>query len=186
MLNIQKAIRLAKRAHKGQYRKYTGEPYIKHPLEVASLVTQNVFEVHENDIVAAILHDVVEDTDVTLQEILEEFGPIVAELVCGLTDVSVPEDGNRKTRKAIDRHHLAKTSAKCQMIKLCDLINNTSSIVEHDKDFAKVYLEEKSKMMKVMRPEVKQSKVYIKALIQLESCKVDLEHYYEKEKSKKV
>lgn len=186
MRTVQKAIDFAKKAHDGQYRKYTGEPYIKHPLEVASLLVQHSPEADEDAIAAAILHDVVEDTSVSLYEIKATFGLIVGNLVEELTDVSRPEDGNRKIRKEIDRQHTAKASFRGQTIKLCDMISNTSSIVEHDKEFAKTYLEEKRELLKIMSPSVKQTRLYVKALLLLESCTVDLEHWHEQKAKEKV
>jgi len=125
----------------GQIRKYTGQPYHVHPAEVASIVNQAGGT--EAQIAAAWLHDVVEDTDVTIDLIQQMFGEEVAEMVSWLTDVSVPTDGNRAERKAIDRAHTAQASLDAKMIKLADLCSNTKSIVEHDAKFAKVYLEEK-------------------------------------------
>jgi (p)ppGpp synthase/HD superfamily hydrolase len=101
-------------------------------------------------LVAAVLHDVVEDTPVELTEIKEEFGPVVATYVDGLTDVSRPEDGNRAERKALDRDHTAEQSAEVQTIKLADLIHNTASIEQHDPSFYKVYKREKIELLKVL------------------------------------
>jgi (p)ppGpp synthase/HD superfamily hydrolase len=138
----------ASRAHRGQVRKYTGEPYINHPVEVADIVRRH--NGSPEMIAAALLHDVVEDTDVTLDDIRREFGEAVANLVEDLTDVSRPDDGNRATRKAMDREHTARASAAAMVIKAADLISNTSSIVEHDPNFAKVYLKEKRALLDVM------------------------------------
>jgi (p)ppGpp synthase/HD superfamily hydrolase len=138
----------AGRAHRGQVRKYTGEPYINHPVEVADIVRRH--NGSPEMIAAALLHDVVEDTDVTLDDIRREFGEAVANLVEDLTDVSRPDDGNRATRKAMDREHTARASAAAMVIKAADLISNTSSIVEHDPNFAKVYLKEKRALLDVM------------------------------------
>jgi (p)ppGpp synthase/HD superfamily hydrolase len=101
-------------------------------------------------IAAALLHDVVEDTHVTLDQIEDRFGNEVAELVGWLTDISRPEDGNRRTRKALDRFHSADAPAEAQTIKLADLIHNTISIAEHDPNFWKVYREEKIELLKVL------------------------------------
>jgi len=125
----------------GQVRKYTGEPYHVHPAEVAWIVEQAGGT--EAQRAAAWLHDVVEDTYVSIELIAQMFGDEVAELVGWLTDVSVPTDGNRAERKAIDREHTGRASLAAKMIKLADLCSNTASIVEHDAAFAKVYLEEK-------------------------------------------
>ena len=133
----------------GQLRKYTNEPYIVHPFEVAQIVA-TVPGATEEMIAAAWLHDVVEDTGVTLDQVHLLFGANVAKLVFWLTDVSKPEDGNRAARKAIDRAHIAAAPAEAQSIKLADLISNTKSIMAHDEAFAKVYLEEKRLLLEVM------------------------------------
>lgn len=147
---VEKARVFATAAHAavGQLRKYTNEPYIVHPFEVAMTVKQ-VGGTPEM-IAAAYLHDTVEDTHVTHETIEREFGPEVAEMVFFLTDVSKPEMGNRARRKAIDREHIAKADAKVQTIKLADIIANCTSIIKYDPEFAKVYLEEKRLLLEVL------------------------------------
>jgi (p)ppGpp synthase/HD superfamily hydrolase len=132
----------------GQLRKYTNEPYIVHPAEVVSIV-QTVPHT-EAMLAAAWLHDVVEDTGVTIETVRAEFGEEVADLVSWLTDVSRPEDGNRAHRKARDREHTAAAPAEAQTVKLADLISNTRSIIAHDPKFAVTYLEEKRALLAVM------------------------------------
>jgi (p)ppGpp synthase/HD superfamily hydrolase len=143
-----KVFAIAAHAAVGQTRKYTGEPYVVHPLEVASLV-ESVGGT-EAMVAAALLHDVLEDTEVTVDLLEEQFGSKVADLVLWLTDISRPEDGNRNTRKALDRQHSAAAPAAAQTIKVADLISNTRSIVAHDPGFAKVYLEEKRLLLDVL------------------------------------
>lgn len=97
----------------------------------------------------------------------------VAELVDGMTDKSVPEDGPRAIRKMIDRARLASSSPQVQTIKLADLCSNTKSIVDHDPKFAKVYLNEKALLLNVMRDGSpwlwnKANTILIEALKQLE------------------
>ena len=148
---IEKATIFATKAHESidQRRKYTEKPYIVHPAEVASIVTSVP---HTKEMIAAAwLHDVVEDTPITLDEIYAEFGKKVGDLVEMLTDISKPEDGNRKVRKELDRQHTAKASPEGKTIKLADLISNTSSIVKHDPNFAKVYLREKRLLLEVLK-----------------------------------
>lgn len=145
---LAKAIQFAIAAHGEQKRKYTGEPYVTHPLAVMRIV-QEVPHTTEM-LVAAVLHDVIEDTPVELAEIKQEFGPVVATYVDGLTDVSKPEDGNRAFRKAMDRAHSSEQPAEVQTIKLADLIHNTASIEEHDPGFYKVYKEEKKLLLKLL------------------------------------
>jgi len=138
----------ATKAHEGQLRKYTGEPYIVHPLAVAELVKSVP---HTSAMVAAaLLHDTVEDTNVTLDDLRVWFGDVVAALVEQLTDVSKLEDGDRATRKELDRLHLAAASADAQTVKLADLLNNSESIMEHDPGFGRVYLQEKVELLKVL------------------------------------
>ena len=132
----------------GQLRKYTNEPYIVHPAEVASIVRSVPHT--EAMLAAAWLHDVVEDTGVTIETVQAEFGTEVADLVSWLTDVSRPEDGNRAHRKARDREHTAAAPAEAQTVKLADLISNTRSIMAHDPKFAVTYLEEKRALLAVM------------------------------------
>ena len=144
-----KAIQFATVAHGEQKRKYTGEPYILHPLAVAEIVSQ--VSDSDNAIIAAILHDVIEDTAVTFPEICEEFGFIVATMVDWLTDKSRPCDGNRAARKKIDREHLAKASPVIKTIKLADLIHNSESILEHDPKFSKVYMGEKRLLLEALK-----------------------------------
>src|SRR3954465_9513991 len=78
------ALRFARRVHLGQYRKQTGEQFVEHPIAVAGLLADSGDD--ETLIVAAYLHDVVEKTDVGLDEIRERFGPHVADLIDCLTE----------------------------------------------------------------------------------------------------
>lgn len=148
MNKILRAIEFATKAHEGQVRKYTGEPYVMHPIAV-SIIVANVIDDTEMQ-VAAILHDTVEDTDVTFGEITSEFGHRVFAMVRDLTDVSKPEDGNRKARKELDRIHLSTISDNSKTIKLADLIHNSSSILCADTAFSKVYMQEKRELLKVL------------------------------------
>lgn len=149
-MNLERRAQIfATEKHKNQKRKYTGDPYIIHPAAVAAQV-RNVLNHTEEQLAAAWLHDTVEDCGVTIAEITELFGSEVAYLVGWLTDVSLPSDGNRATRKAIDRRHTAQAPAAAQTIKLADLIDNSVSIIRHDEKFAKVYLREKALLLEVL------------------------------------
>jgi (p)ppGpp synthase/HD superfamily hydrolase len=143
-----KALAYATEAHKGQVRKYTGEPYIEHPKAVADIV-RGVRHTPAM-IAAAYLHDVVEDTPIPLTDIRLAFGEDVAGLVYWLTDKSRPSDGNRAARKAIDRLHIAAAPPNAQTIKLADMIDNTSSIAERDPSFWVVYRKEKLALLEVL------------------------------------
>lgn len=145
-----RALTFATHHHRavGQVRKYTGDPYIVHPIEVAMIVG-SVPHTAEM-IAAAYLHDVVEDTAATIEQVQERFGEHVASLVGWLTDVSKPDDGNRAFRKALDREHIARAPAEVQTIKLADLIDNTRTIAERDPEFWKVYRVEKMALLEVL------------------------------------
>lgn len=145
---IDAAYRFAKHWHGKQLRKYTGEPYIVHPVAVAQIVASRTQGVEM--IAAAFLHDVLEDTDATVAD-LEEFGLGfgIARLVVELTDVSEGQ-GNRAERKAIDRERLREASDWAKTIKLADLIHNSESIIEHDENFAKVFMREKADLLEVL------------------------------------
>jgi (p)ppGpp synthase/HD superfamily hydrolase len=132
-----------------QRRKYTDEPYIFHPMAVAELVRSVPHT--EEMIAAAWLHDTIEDTHVQWYQVADAFGPHVARLVAELTDISRPEDGNRAARKAMDLEHTARACPEAKTIKLADLIDNSRSIVERDPKFAIVYLEEKRRLLEVLR-----------------------------------
>lgn len=89
---VKKAVEVAKQAHEGQLRK-TGEPYIIHPLAVKKILEE--WGMDEDTIIAGILHDTVEDTDLTLDDIRQEFGEPVAFLVDGVTKLSTARTGMR-------------------------------------------------------------------------------------------
>lgn len=149
---LDQAIAFAAVAHAGQVRKFDGLPYITHPLRVMQILHANAAVVSEDQLVAAVLHDVVEDTTVTHATIERRFGGAVAALVFDLTDQfdAASGAGNRATRKTLERERLAKISPQAQDVKLADLIDNTSSIAIHDPGFARTYLREKALILEVM------------------------------------
>jgi len=146
---LHRAIEFAVQAHSGQDRKYTEVPYISHPINVM-LIVREVSD-DESMLMAAILHDVVEDTPIGIEQVQSEFGDRVGALVADLTDVSKPDDGNRAERKRIDREHTANASADAKTIKLADLIHNAESIVVCDKHFARVFMREKEALLSVLK-----------------------------------
>lgn len=147
---VLRAIEFASQAHSsiGQLRKYSGEPYIVHPIEVIDILLRfSSQEVTVEMLAAAACHDVVEDTPVTLDQVRSEFGDTVADLVDWLTDVSRPENGNRKVRKAIDLAHTAQAPVAAKNIKICDCVSNAPSITAHDPGFARKWLQEKAAIL---------------------------------------
>lgn len=144
---VSQALGFASCAHRHQVRKYTNEPYIVHCKAVADILEEHtlVYRV----IAAGVLHDVIEDCDVTSDELRAVFGDYVADLVIEVTDISNGR-GNRTQRKQLDREHLARTSPEGACIKLADLIDNTKSVVKYDKNFARTYLEEKELLLPLL------------------------------------
>jgi len=128
-----------------QRRKYTNDEYWTHCQNVAEIV-EGIGGTDEM-IAAAWLHDVVEDTKISIGLIGFFFGNEVEYYVKALTDT---EQGNRAERKRLARERLANASAEVQTIKLADLIDNTKSIAEHDPEFAKVYMREKRDLVDVL------------------------------------
>lgn len=139
----EEALKFATKAHKGQKRKYTDEPYIEHPKRVAKIL-RTVGHTTEM-ISAAYLHDVVEDTPVSIRDIQGRFGKQVAMLVQELTDEFEKEkypELNRRARKDKEVKRQAKMSIAAKTIKLADVIDNTRDIVKNDPGFARKYLRE--------------------------------------------
>lgn len=145
------AMMFAREVHKDQVRKYTGNPYVDHLAEVSGIVAtvmnQQLYVTPGSLIAISWLHDSIEDQGVTLHQLTGLFGETVARGVLLLSDL---EKGNRKERKQASRDRLSAAPGWIQSIKCADLISNTSSIVKHDPEFAKVYLEEKRLLLEVM------------------------------------
>ena len=161
--HAQSALVFATAAHAavGQMRKYSDDPYIVHPIRVATTVAK--FGGTDEMIAAAYLHDVVEDTGVSIVDIQDMFGTDVAHIVHGLTDVSKPEDGNRAVRKAMDRQHSAGATYEAQFVKCADIIDNASDIGVNDPSFNVVYRKEMAMLLDVM-DKVKDTPIYTAAV----------------------
>jgi len=113
--------------HKNQRRKNKEkDPYINHPLEVAKLI-QTVGKCNDENILkAALLHDVVEDTDVSIEEIQQEFGPVVASIVKEVTNDQSLKKWDKKLKQMEKAN---KISQSAQIVKLADKLSNLSSLV---------------------------------------------------------
>lgn len=144
---LERARMLTGLAHHGQKRKYTGEGYINHARNVAFYV-ENVTEDVEV-IAAAWLHDAVEQTWANFEIIEAVCGPRVSSLVYEVTPIPVWEV-SRSAKAMLNLEALEKASPPAQTIKLADIIDNLSTIVEHDPEFAKIYLPEKAEQLRVL------------------------------------
>jgi GTP diphosphokinase / guanosine-3',5'-bis(diphosphate) 3'-diphosphatase len=121
---LRRAYLLSAQMHKGQVRK-SGEPYLTHPLEVANLLAEMRLDV--TCVTTGLLHDVVEDTHVTLAELEEQFGEEIAHLVDGLTKISHIEYASREERQAetVRKMLLAMVDdIRVVLVKLADRLHN--------------------------------------------------------------
>ena len=125
---VKRAFDLANDAHKNVKRK-SGEPYIVHPLEVALIVAKEI-GLGPTSIAAALLHDVVEDSDYTLEEIERLFGPTVARLVDGLTKIAGVFDQDTSVQAENFRKMLISISddVRVILIKMADRLNNMRTL----------------------------------------------------------
>ena len=143
---LLKAIIFATAAHDGQKRKFTFEPYIAHPLRVAHMVAHHGGS--DEAVISSLLHDVIEDSSVTLGDLIMEFGSDVAGIVFELTNDKDPAR-SRATRKAEEVKRVSGMSAEAKMIRLADIADNVPSIVKHGKpEFAALYAAEKKVLLK--------------------------------------
>lgn len=162
LLDVARAFMVAAHCSVGQVRKYTGEDYFHHPEEVLQLLLTYDEPTLEMQ-VAALLHDVIEDTNVKIEQIRRIFGMAIAQMVDDLSDVSKPEDGNRETRKRLDREHIGRALRASMRIKCADLLSNSKSIVDRDVNFAKTYLVEKLLILAEIRSEIGNTMIWKQA-----------------------
>ncbi len=132
---VYKAYLYGAQAHDGQYRQ-TGEPYIYHPISVARILAE--MHMDSKSIAAAMLHDVIEDTEVTKDEVAQRFGEEVAELVDGVSKLAEFKFKNKKEQQAVNIQKVLIAMARdirVIMIKLADRLHNmrTLGVMRPDK-----------------------------------------------------
>ena len=126
---ITKAFNFARQAHKG-VRRLSGEPYIMHPIAVAQIACEEM-GLGSTSICAALLHDVVEDTDYTVEDIQNIFGPKIAQIVDGLTKISGGIFGDHASAQAENFKKLLLTMSddiRVILIKICDRLHNMRTL----------------------------------------------------------
>ena len=132
MEKIAKAFDFAYKAHKGQTRKASDIPYIIHPIEVAVILIKN--KARDNVVISGLLHDVVEDTPISLEKIRNEFGEEIARLVDGATEPLELRQGNEITNWKKRKRHtikLIKTAdIDLKMLSCADKLANIQSKIE--------------------------------------------------------
>lgn len=126
---IERAFAFAREAHKG-VRRRSGEPYIMHPIAVAKIALQEI-GLGSTSICAALLHDVVEDTEYTVEDIERQFGPKIAQLVEGLTKISGGIFGDKASMQAENFRKLLLTMCediRVVLIKMADRLHNMRTL----------------------------------------------------------
>lgn len=128
-LNLLRALSFAADKHRFQKRKDSaGTPYINHPIHVALTLAETGQVTDENLLIAAILHDTIEDTETKPEEIREQFGQAVLDLVLEVTDdKSLP----KQERKRLQVLHASKKSEAARKLKMADKICNVTDIIHH-------------------------------------------------------
>lgn len=153
---ILKAAHFASKMHKGQTREVTGDPYDRHLGRVAARVSQFTredygVEADEELVAAAWLHDVLEDTPVTHEELVRQFGSKVADVVRGLTNAFTKKSApamNRAARKQAELERLYKERIEVRAIKLVDRMDNLREL-DPSSDFAVVYERESADLLRI-------------------------------------
>jgi guanosine-3',5'-bis(diphosphate) 3'-pyrophosphohydrolase len=182
---LEKVKTFADRAHGDQRRKYSSERYIFHPMRVM----ESCRDYTDDDAVlaAALLHDVLEDTKVTREEMLEFLQSIMPaatatrtfDLVVELTDVYTKKNYpglNRRARKLKEADRLSKISADAQTVKYADIIDNVTNIFVNDPDFAVVFIQEGRTALRKM--EKGDQELFDKAMRMIDDC-LDLMNEHE-------
>lgn len=164
--NLKKAIDYAVKMHEGQTR-LNGEPYIKHPLHVVQNVLKYKESKHiEELLIAACLHDTIEDTPATYYDIIENFGPQVASLVLELTT-------NEDMKNALGKQQylsikMKNMSSWALVIKLCDRLDNVNDLLNcKDETFKNKYINETIEIIDFLRKNAKLSNTHITIIEQI-------------------
>ena len=122
---IERAYTVAERAHEGQKRK-SGEPYITHPIAVAQILAD--LGIGSKAVAAALLHDTVEDTATTHEELVDAFGSRIARIVAEVTDdTELP----KADRKRLQIEHAPLLSREAKLVKLADKLCNLRDVADH-------------------------------------------------------
>ncbi len=133
LANLLQAISFSAKKHQFQKRKgANGEPYINHPIEVANILANTGKITDFNILTAAVLHDTVEDTETTAEELISLFGEKVSSIVMEVTDdTSLP----KHERKLLQIEHSPHLSPEAKQVKLADKISNVSDVLNNPPDW---------------------------------------------------
>lgn len=177
-INIQKAFEFALAAHNGQTRKDEVTPYILHPMQVAANVHwqensrpessfydvivyfDKMYMIVEDNysfydpvicaIIVALLHDVIEDCNITLEQLVQEFGEWIREPMIHVSSITKGDPRPRKIRKQVDEDHYAKGCDIAHTVKVADMMHNISDMGNNpnaDLKYQRMYLLEKKSLL---------------------------------------
>lgn len=166
---VAKAVLFAKQRHDGQFRKFNGEPYCNHPQRVARTIFDVKIDIHKVDelIVAALLHDIVEDTNTTIEEIEQEFGSIVANIVAELTSDMSGIRRMGKTAYLIDK--MLNMTSWSLVVKLSDRLDNVSDIAIASEKFRSKYSKETRSIIAELREKRELTRTHIQLIERIET-----------------
>ena len=177
MNRIEKAVAFATKAHAGQYRKGTDRPYILHPIETMAIITRLV-RYDEDLSAAAVLHDVVEDTSVTLNRLEKEFGPRVSGLVVSVTEDKMrkmPPEATWRARKWQTIFNLRKADRETKALVLADNLSNLRELKRNHEKYGDMIWEHFNQKDKKMQ------EWYFKEIEKIVSKEFEYEYYEEME-----
>lgn len=162
---VKHALAFARAAHHGQMRKDGGD-YIVHPIEVANILIQHKIT-DERTLCVALLHDTIEDTHVTYDQVKSTFGEAIARDVKALSCPPAAPGTNRAKRKIAATANTINAGPTAMMVKLADIISNISDVaLLDDASFASFYLEEKkASLRKFGESAVRRSSPGVEALL---------------------
>ncbi len=124
---FEAALVFAAQKHKAQPRKGTAIPYISHLMQVSGIALEN--GANEDEAIAALLYDVIEDQDVTEAELTRRFGPEVAAIVAGCSDSASTHKASWQERKQAYIAHIATASYSVRLVSSCDKLHNARAIL---------------------------------------------------------
>ncbi len=124
---FEEALVFAAQKHQHQTRKGTTIPYIAHLMQVSGIALEN--GANEDEAIAALLHDVIEDQDVTEEELTQKFGPEVAAIVAGCSDSASTDKAPWKERKEAYIAHVLTASSSVRLVSSCDKLHNARAIL---------------------------------------------------------
>jgi (p)ppGpp synthase/HD superfamily hydrolase len=145
---VKQALAFARKAHEGQKRKYDGGDYIDHPIEVANILIKHGIT-DERTLIAAVLHDVIEDCHISADYIEQAYGKVTRLDLEALTVLK--SEGNRKRRAELKISKPLSRGAVVVAVKVADIMSNISDVALHDPTFASVYIEEKKAALTAFR-----------------------------------